>query len=188
MKIESVKFAKGVTGSDTILENGIPQFAFIGRSNVGKSSVINSLVGQGGLARTSSFPGFTKQINLFLVNNCFYLVDLPGYGYAKIPSFMREKIQGMVNWYFFRSGIEQKKVFLIIDADVGLTKDDLLTLKTFEEAEKKIVVIANKIDKIKKGEYDDKTKKIIDLCWPHKVIMFSAKKKTGIDDLLKEFE
>jgi len=188
MKIESVKFAKGVTGSDAILENGIPQFVFIGRSNVGKSSVINSLVGQGGLARTSSFPGFTRQINLFLINNSFYLVDLPGYGYAKISSLMREKIQGMVNWYFFKSGLEHKKIFLIIDADVGLTKDDLIALKSFEEAEKDVVVIANKIDKIKRGEYDDKTKKIIDLCWPHRVIMFSAKEKIGIDDLLREFE
>ena len=188
MKIESAKFVKGVTGTDSIFDDGVPQFALIGRSNAGKSSVINSLVGQGGLARISSFPGFTRQINLFLVNKSFYLVDLPGYGYAKIPSVMREKIQGMVNWYFFNSGIKQEKILLIIDANVGLTKDDLSVLRSFEEAGKNVIIVANKIDKIRKSEYDVKMAEINDLSWPHKVVPCSAKNKSGIDDLLKEFE
>lgn len=188
MKIESAKFIKGVNGSDKALEDGIPQFAFIGRSNAGKSSVINCLTKNKTLARTSSFPGFTRQINLFLINDSLYFVDLPGYGYAKIPASMREKIQEMVKWYFFRSDIIQKKVFLIIDADVGLTKDDLSVLRSFEEAEKNIVIIANKIDKIKKSEYAEKTEKIIELAWPHKVILFSAKNKLGVEDFLSELD
>ncbi|MDD5639227.1 MAG: ribosome biogenesis GTP-binding protein YihA/YsxC [Candidatus Pacebacteria bacterium] len=187
MKIESAKFIKGVNGTDSIFEDGIPQFAFIGRSNAGKSSVINSLVGQGGLARISSFPGFTKQINLFLINNSFYLVDLPGYGYAKLPLTMRKKLQAMVNWYFFDSNIKQEKILLIIDANVGLTKDDLLILHSLEEYGKNIVIVANKIDKIKKSEYEEKIKKIIDTTWPHKVIPYSVKEKLGRDDVLQEF-
>jgi GTP-binding protein len=187
MKIESAKFIKGVTGTDDIFEDGTPQFAFIGRSNAGKSSVINSLVGQGGLARTSSFPGFTRQINLFLINKAFYLVDLPGYGYAKLPFVMREKIQAMVNWYFFNSEIKQEKILLIIDANVGLTKDDLVILHSLEEYGKNVVIVANKIDKIKKAEYDEKMNKIIDIAWPHKIIPYSAEKKIGVDILLQEF-
>lgn len=187
MKIESAKFAKGITGSDIVLEDGLPQFVFIGRSNAGKSSVINSLVNQKELARISSFPGFTKQINLFLINKSFYLVDLPGYGYAKLSLAIRKKLKAMVDWYFFNSGIEQEKIFLIIDADVGLTKDDLLMLRSLEERKKNIVIVANKIDKIKKSEYEAKINKIVDIAWPNKVIPYSAKKKIGINGLLKEF-
>jgi len=83
MRITSATFVKGIVGSDEILEGEFPQIAFIGRSNVGKSSVINSLTNQKGLAITSSFPGRTREINLFLINDAFYLLDLPGYGYAK---------------------------------------------------------------------------------------------------------
>ncbi|MCK9578061.1 ribosome biogenesis GTP-binding protein YihA/YsxC [bacterium] len=186
MKIESAKFFRGVKGSDKALEDGIPQFAFIGRSNAGKSSVINCLTKNKGLARTSSFPGFTRQINLFLINDSLYFVDLPGYGYAKISASERQKIQEMVKWYFFRSGIVQRKIFLIIDADVGLTKDDLSVLRTFEEVEKNVVIIANKIDKIRKSDYEEKIATINELSWPHKVILFSAKDKIGIEDFLNE--
>jgi GTP-binding protein len=82
MKIKSAQFVKSVLGSDDIFDDGIPQVAFIGRSNVGKSSVINSLVNKSNLAKTSSSPGRTQKINLFLINKSLYLVDLPGYGYA----------------------------------------------------------------------------------------------------------
>ena len=92
MKIESARFIKGVFGSDSIFENGIPQVAFIGRSNVGKSSVINSLVNQNNLARTSSSPGRTREIDLFLINNSLYFVDLPGYGYAKLPDKLKKSL------------------------------------------------------------------------------------------------
>src|SRR4030042_1255962 len=120
MKIESARFIKGVLGSDSIFDNGIPQVAFIGRSNVGKSSVINSLVNQNDLAKISSFPGRTQKINLFLINNSLYFVDLPGYGYAKVPDKLKNSLMAMISWYFFVSNYEQKKVVLIIDASVGL--------------------------------------------------------------------
>ena len=83
MNITSAIFVKGLVGDDEILNDGKDQVAFIGRSNVGKSSVINSLVNKKDLARTSSFPGRTQEINVFLINKDFYLVDLPGYGFAK---------------------------------------------------------------------------------------------------------
>src|SRR3989344_4036089 len=106
MKIKSAQFIKGVLGSDSMLENGIPQIAFIGRSNVGKSSVINSLVVRNNLTKTSSFPGRTQKINLFLINNSLYFVDLPGYGYAKVPNELKDSLRAIVNWYFFVSNHE----------------------------------------------------------------------------------
>ncbi len=186
MKIESAQFIKGVLGSDSSLEDGIPQVAFIGRSNAGKSSVINSLVNQNDLAKTSSFPGRTQKINIFLINNSLYFVDLPGYGYAKVPDKLKNSLRAMVNWYFFVSNYEQKRIVLIIDASVGPTRDDLDMLYSLEDYRKNIVVVANKIDKIKKSDYEEQFKKIKELIGFHKIIPYSAKNKIGVDDLLNE--
>ncbi|MFH1780776.1 MAG: ribosome biogenesis GTP-binding protein YihA/YsxC [Candidatus Nealsonbacteria bacterium] len=186
MKIESAKFVKSVSGSDSILEDGIPQVAFIGRSNVGKSSVINSLVDKNNLAKTSSFPGRTQKINMFLINESLYFVDLPGYGYAKLSGELKHDLRAMVNWYFFVSNIEHKNVVLIIDANVGLTKDDLEIFYSLKEHKKNIIIVANKIDKIKQAEYREKFKTIEKLIGTHRIIPYSAKKKIGADELLKE--
>ncbi|PIT94385.1 YihA family ribosome biogenesis GTP-binding protein [Candidatus Falkowbacteria bacterium CG10_big_fil_rev_8_21_14_0_10_39_9] len=186
MIIKSARFIKGAVGPDKIFENEKAQVAFIGRSNVGKSSVINSITGQKDLARTSSFPGKTKEINLFLINDSFYLVDLPGYGYAKLPATMRQEIEILINWYFFVSGYVQRKVFLIIDAKVGPTPDDLEILRALEKYRKNIVIIANKVDKIKSSESSKQFKKINDLIGDHKIIPYSATKKLGLKDLLTE--
>ncbi len=186
MKIESAQFIKGVLGSDGIFENGIPQVAFIGRSNAGKSSVINSLASHNDLAKTSSFPGRTQQINLFLINNSLYFVDLPGYGYVKIPDKLKSSLKAMVNWYFFVSNYEQKKVVLIIDASIGPTRDDLDMLHSLEDYRKDIIVVANKIDRIKQTEYEEQFKTIKELIGAHRIIPYSAKKKIGVKELLKE--
>lgn len=186
MKIESAQFVKGVMGTDSIFDDGIPQVAFIGRSNAGKSSVINSLVNQKDLAKTSSFPGRTQKINIFLINNSLYFVDLPGYGYAKLPEKLKNSLKAMVNWYFFVSNYEQKKIVLIIDASVGPTRDDLDMLYSLEDYRKNVIVVANKIDKIKKSEYEGQIKAIKDLIGFHQIIPYSAKEKLGVDDLLKE--
>lgn len=177
---------KGVIGTDSIFEDGTPQIVFIGRSNVGKSSVINSLTNQKNLARTSSFPGRTQQINIFLVNKAFYLVDLPGYGFAKVPKEVREQIQGMLNWYLFESNIVFKKVVLIIDAKVGPTNDDLEMYHSLDRENKEILIVANKIDKIKKPEYDQQIQKIKDIFSRHRVIPYSAEKKIGAGELVDE--
>ncbi|HNY35968.1 MAG TPA: ribosome biogenesis GTP-binding protein YihA/YsxC [Candidatus Pacearchaeota archaeon] len=186
MNIESAKFIKGVLGSDSSLESNTPQVAFIGRSNSGKSSVINSLVNQNNLATTSSFPGRTQKINLFLINDSLYFVDLPGYGYAKVPDKLKNVLKDMVNWYFFVSNYEQKKIVLIIDANVGPTKDDLEMLYALEDYRKDIIVVANKIDKIKKTRYEEQFKTIKELIGNHKIIPYSAKKKIGVKELLNE--
>ncbi|MEK7180976.1 MAG: ribosome biogenesis GTP-binding protein YihA/YsxC [Patescibacteria group bacterium] len=186
MNITSAKFLKGVDGTNETLEDGTPQIAFIGRSNVGKSSVINSLTNQKDLARTSSFPGLTKEINIFLINNSYYLVDLPGYGFAKASHEERERLQKLIFWYLFDSNCKQKKVVLILDANVGPTENDLEMLRGLEEHEKKIVIVANKIDKIKESEYKEKLNKLKSLVGEHKIIPYSSETKFGRSELINE--
>lgn len=186
MNITSAKFIKGVVGADRILEDGIPQVAFVGRSNVGKSSVINSLTGRKKLARSSSSPGCTQEINMFLINNSFYLVDLPGYGFTKASREVRERLEYLIYWYLFESKYEQKKVVLIIDAKTGPTKVDMEVLHSLKERKKDFTVVANKIDKIKRSEYDHQLQKIKALVGVHRFIPYSAEKRIGVGRLINE--
>lgn len=184
MRITSAKFIKGIVGTDEILDDGIPQIAFIGRSNVGKSTAINTITGQNKLAITSSFPGRTQQINMFLINDTTYFMDLPGYGYARVSGKGKEKIQELIYWYFFNSHYNQKYIVLIIDANVGPTKDDLEMLYHLEKAGKNIIILANKIDKIKKSEYQKSMNKLTKLVNNHRIIPFSGLKKIGTQELI----
>jgi GTP-binding protein len=186
MQINSAKFVKGITGSDPILEGNFSQIAFIGRSNVGKSSVINSLTNQKGLAITSSSPGRTRQINLFLINKAYYLLDLPGYGYAKASHEVRDQLFKLIDWYLFKSPYKQKKVVLIIDGNVGPTVDDLEMLHTLEHYKKEVVIVANKIDKIKKSKYAAHIQEIQDLVGEHVIIPYSSHDRIGIGALSNE--
>ena len=171
-------------GEDDALEDGIPQVAFIGRSNVGKSSVINSLVNRRDLAHSSSSAGRTKEINLFLVNSAFYLVDLPGYGFAKGSLEDRENLRKLVYWYLLYSNIDHRKIVLIIDAKVGPTEYDLEILRRLGEAGKDVVIIANKIDKVKKSEYAKQLAAIQSAVGEYTVIPYSAREKIGIGELV----
>lgn len=186
MNITSAKFIKGIIGPDEILNEKRPQVAFIGRSNVGKSSTINALAKQKGLAKTSSFPGRTQQINIFLINNAFYLVDLPGYGFARASRQDRDQIEQLIGWYLFDSPYKQRKIILIIDANVGLTDDDLEMIYSLEEHGKKVTIVANKIDKIKASEHHRKLQKIAEKAGIRTVIPYSAEKGIGIGELAKE--
>lgn len=186
MEIRSAKFIKGVVGPDAILSDGKPQVAFIGRSNVGKSSTINILSKQKGLARTSSFPGRTQQINLFLINDEFYLVDLPGYGFAKASHKERAQIRGLIDWYLFEAPYKDRRVMLIIDANVGMTESDVEMLHTLEEAGSAVTIVANKIDKVKASDYKRQMQKIQEKAGMRRVIPYSAEKRTGVQELVKE--
>lgn len=181
--ITSAKFVKGVVGDDEALDDGKPHIALIGRSNVGKSSVINSLTKQKDLARTSSFPGRTQEVNLFLINKSFYLVDLPGYGYAKADEQGRDKLKKIIFWYLFNSHYQQKLVLLIIDAEVGLTENDKEILRGLEERKKNILIVANKVDKLKNAGYLKQMQSIQKAVGDHKVIPYSAEKKIGVTEL-----
>ena len=127
MKIVSARFAGSSTRNDRKPSPALPEFAFIGRSNVGKSSLINMLTGNHKLAMTSSTPGKTKLVNHFLINDRWYLVDLPGYGYAKLSQKSREELKTIVRDYIFNSR-EMQVLFVLIDArhDIGAADWDFL--------------------------------------------------------------
>jgi GTP-binding protein len=190
MNITSAKFVKGITGPDEILGDGINQIAFIGRSNVGKSSVINTLANRKDLARTSSMPGRTQEINFFLISakgaDSFYLVDLPGYGFAKASKEVQENIQRLIYWYFFQSQSEQKKVVLIIDANVGVTNNDAEMLFSLKDKGRSVIVVANKVDKFKKNQLQKQLKEIQEVVGDYKVIPYSAEKRIGVNELTNE--
>ncbi len=127
MKIVSARFAGSSVQTDRKPEPALPEFAFIGRSNVGKSSLINMLTGNRKLAMTSSTPGKTRVVNHFLINDRWYLVDLPGYGYAKLSQKGREDLRNIVRDYIFRSR-ELVTLFVLIDSrhDIGAADWDFL--------------------------------------------------------------
>ncbi len=179
MKIKSAIFMKGVTGEDAILTDGVPQIAFVGRSNVGKSSLINSFTGIKTLARTSSFPGRTQELNVFLINNKYYFIDLPGYGFAKTSKEGREKLGAMIEWYLFNESYTPHKVVLIVDANIGMTDNDVDMLRDLEAHNRDVIVVANKIDKVKKSVYKKQLDLIQYLAKGHLVIPYSSTDKIG---------
>lgn len=190
MKITSTKFIKGLVGDDDILADGIPQIAFIGRSNVGKSSLINTIT-KNSTSRTSSFPGRTQEINIFLVkndlNDSYYFVDLPGYGFARASGLGQEKIGELIDSYLFNSIYGQKKIIFIIDATIGMTEKDILMFNELINHQKNFIVVANKVDRLKQSDYHkrmEEIKKMIGDGYP--IIPFSNKTKKGLDILIDE--
>ncbi len=184
-KITSAQFMRGISGTDEMLDNALPQVAFIGRSNVGKSSVINSLTGQKALAKTSATPGRTREINIFLVNDSFYLLDLPGYGFSAGSWEERDKLQKLIHWYLFDSPYEQKIVVLIIDVNVGATNTDAEMLAGLEQHGKCVIIVANKVDKIKKSEYAEKIAAARIFAGQHEIVFYSSEKQMGADELAR---
>lgn len=184
--IKSAQFIKGVIGTDPILKEKIPQIAFVGRSNVGKSSVINALTGTKGLAISSSTPGRTLQLNFFLIDEKCYFVDLPGYGYARASLKQAEKMRRMIMWYLEQNEYKPSKVVLVIDGLVGPKKFDMEMMELLAENGYEVIVLANKMDKVKSSEMVKKKRAIIELLDTENIIYFSSKTKLGKDELLEK--
>ena len=182
MQITSAKFLRGMVGPIDILTDGTPQVAFIGRSNAGKSSLLNSLCKSKKLAITSKTPGRTKEINVFLINGSHYFMDLPGYGYAKASGETIQKLGKLINWYLFRSNTDPL-VVVLIDAVVGPTKDDIAMLKDLMEDKKRIIVVANKIDKIKSSKYQTRLRELKKELNGFIIVPYSSKTGAGVQEL-----
>lgn len=183
-----VEFIKGIRGTDSILTDSMPKVAFIGRSNVGKSSVINSLVGKKNIVKSSSVPGKTREINFFLIDDERYFVDLPGYGFAKIQAKQREKLRKLILWYLFSGEVENKKVVLIIDFKIGPSYFDLEMLHLLRKNNFNFIIVANKIDKVSKGGRLKQLKKISMKIGTEDILLFSAQTKEGREILLSNLE
>ena len=152
MIIHSAHFLRGyVHGQDT-WDVSFPQIAFYGRSNAGKSSTINQLLGRNSLAKSSGTPGKTKEINFFAINETFTFVDLPGYGYAKVSKVEREKLEKLIRWYAFETQAVARMNVFILDAKVGLTDIDKEFLLPLITEGKSTMILLNKIDKLNQKE------------------------------------
>ena len=140
MKIVSASFVRAAHLESDLLADGLPQFAFAGRSNVGKSSLLNRLCGRKALARISSSPGRTRAINYFLINDRFYFVDLPGYGYAKVGKHERRRWAQLMEAFLRQAGAAMELVQLV-DSKVGATVLDLQAYEYFDSLGRRPVVV-----------------------------------------------
>ena len=171
-------------------EDNKPEFLLVGKSNVGKSSFINTLIERKNFARTSSKPGKTQTLNFYLVNDSFYLVDVPGYGYAQVSKDKQKKFGLMIEEYL-KCRENLKQVFLLIDYRHKPIEDDVLMYEFLKYYNLDITVIAMKYDKITKSNREKQNKLIVDtlkLCQDDELITFSKITKKGRDETLKKIE
>ncbi|MCK8721292.1 ribosome biogenesis GTP-binding protein YihA/YsxC [Clostridioides difficile] len=188
MKIRSSEITMSAVNKSQYPAEGIPEIALAGRSNVGKSSIINTLLNRRNFARTSQTPGKTRTINFYLINNEFYFVDLPGYGYAKIAKSEKEKWGGIMERYL-ESRQELCSIFLLVDIRHEPTADDKLMYEWIKHFGYNCVVIATKADKISRGQYQKHIsiiRKKLQMESSEKVIPVSSLKKIGVEELWEE--
>ena len=180
VNLQKTEFILSAASPKDFLRDGLPQVAFAGRSNVGKSSVINRLLNRKNFARVGAAPGKTIHINYFKIDGTFYLVDLPGYGYAKVSKSERDRWGKLMETYF-ALGV------MIVDARHKPTADDCTMAQWFKDTGRPMVVVANKLDKLKKSEIQpslDRVRLTLELEEDVPVIPFSAEKGDGRQDLL----
>ena len=184
VNFNQVEFIRSAASPKDFLRDGLPQLAFAGRSNVGKSSVINRLVNRKNFARVGASPGKTSQINYFRLDGAAYLVDLPGYGYAKVSKAERDRWGRLMEAYF-ASGLIAAGV-QIVDARHKPTADDVTMANWFYDAECPVIVAANKLDKLKKSEIEPNLARIretLGLREGDALVPFSAERGDGKEQL-----
>ena len=189
MKIKKIELYKTVYVPEDLPQTPYREVAFVGRSNVGKSSLLNTLANNFKLAKVSSEPGKTRSINFYLVNNKFFMVDLPGYGFAKV-SFKEQKRWRELIENYLKERDTLKGVFLLVDSRVGPTEKDRQMKDWLDFFGIPYVVVATKVDKLKSSERQ-KLKKKIEEGFGDKdlrIIPFSSKTREGRVEVLKEIE
>ena len=179
------EFIKSAVSPKDFIRDGLPQVIFSGKSNVGKSSVINRLLGRKNFARVGSSPGKTVNINYFLVDRQLYFTDLPGYGYAKVSKKERDRWAKLMEQFFATEGLITAAV-MIVDSRHKPTGDDVTMAQWFKAAGCPLVVVANKIDKVKKSELEGNLaliRETLGFDENVEIVPFSAEKGTGRDTL-----
>ena len=190
INFNKAEFILSAVQPGAFLRDGRPQVAFAGRSNVGKSSVINRLLNRKNFARVGATPGKTTQVNYFLIDGRIYFTDLPGYGYAKVSKEERDRWGRLMEHYFQEQGLITLGV-LIVDARHKPTADDVTMCTWFKESGCPLIVVANKLDKLKKNEIEPNLQRIwdtLELPDTAALIPFSAEKGIGKTELLSAIE
>ena len=187
MNLQKAEFILSAASVAACPSDGLPQVVFSGRSNVGKSSVINRLLQRKDFARVGGKPGKTIHLNFFKIDNAMYLVDIPGYGYAQVSTAEKVRWGRLIEGYFAKNDLMTFGV-MIVDARHKPTKDDMTMADWFIQSGKPFVVVANKLDKVKrKSEIEgnlQQIREVLSLPDDVKVIPFSAEKGTGREELL----
>lgn len=188
LNLQRAEFVRSAAKSADFPRDGLPQVVFAGRSNVGKSSVINKILLRKNLARVGAAPGKTTHINYFLIDEKLYLVDLPGYGYAKVSQAERDRWGRLIESWFADNALMTLGI-MVVDARHKPTADDCTMAEWFKQCGKPFLVVANKLDKLRKSEIEPNLARIretLGLPDDVKVIAFSAEKGEGRQELLGE--
>lgn len=186
VNLQKTEFILSAASPKDFLRDGLPQIAFAGRSNVGKSSVINRLLNRKNFARVGAAPGKTIHINYFKIDGAFYLVDLPGYGYAKVSKSERDRWGKLMETYFAHPELMTMGV-MIVDSRHKPTADDCTMAEFFKNSGRPFAVVANKLDKLRKSDIEPNLARIretLELDESVKLIPFSAEKGDGKQELL----
>lgn len=182
--LKNVNFIKSAYSKKDIIQDDLPIIAIAGKSNVGKSSFINSLCNNKSTAKVGSTPGKTRSINYFLVNNEFYIVDLPGYGYSTMSQKEKENINALTN-YFLETNKNIKHIFLLVDCRHLPTTEDKQMYNWLEAMDKDFSVILNKVDKLSATKQEQSVKDIQKSLFSAKnLILFSSENKVNLDKIL----
>ena len=188
LNVNKADFVKSAAAAGQFIHSSVPKVAFAGKSNVGKSSVINRMLNRKNFARVGAQPGKTVHVNYFLIDGKLYFVDLPGYGYAKVSQAEKERWGKLMEDFFADPGTFDLGV-MIVDARHKPTADDITMAECFKNAGCRLAVVANKLDKLKKSEIEPNLRLIREtLALPEEVplIPFSAEKGQGREQLLAE--
>ena len=186
MKINSAVFVKGAVSLSSCPDDDAPEVAFVGRSNVGKSSLINTILGRKKLARVSNEPGKTREINFYNINDTFYLVDLPGYGFSKVSLAIKKKWQPMIESYLIgRKNL--KGLFILLDIRRIPSDDDIMLIDFCQYYNIKYKIVVTKVDKVSKNERMKQLSIISKKISVEKILLipFSSYTKEGVGTLLK---
>ncbi len=189
MNVNKVQFIRSAVSAKDFVRDGRPQLVFAGRSNVGKSSVINRLLNRKNFARVGNTPGKTVHINFFQVDTV-YFVDLPGYGFAKVSQAEKNRWGRLMETYFNAEGLITAGV-LIVDARHKPTADDVSMAGWFRSTGRPLIVVANKMDKLKKSEMEgaiQTVRETLELTEEDRLVPFSAEKGTGRGELMAILE
>ena len=188
LNVNKAEFIKSAASPRQFIQSSIPSVVFAGKSNVGKSSVINRMLNRKNFARVGASPGKTIHVNYFFIDQKIYFVDLPGYGYAKVSQAERDRWGKLMEDFFATPGLIDLGV-MIVDARHKPTADDVTMAEWFKSSGCRLVVVANKLDKLKKSEIEPNMQLIREtLTLPDEVLLFpfSAEKGQGRETLLAE--
>ncbi|WP_407921082.1 ribosome biogenesis GTP-binding protein YihA/YsxC [Acetivibrio mesophilus] len=188
LNLNNARYEITAVKPDQYPKNDIPEVTFVGRSNVGKSSLINAMLNRKNLARVAATPGKTRLINFYNIDDQLYFVDLPGYGFAKVSKSMKASWKDVIETYLSERK-QLRKIFLLVDIRHSPTSDDILMHEWLKSMERSYVIVATKLDKVPRSKIKERISDIrstLKLEEHIKIIPFSSETKQGRDELWEE--